>query len=82
MPDLSVKKFSWLRSPKTWERNLAWRARQQEIRVNFESANSAASNAFANASINQVAGLGQIVGQAASQRIQQEAIQRQLDKLA
>ena len=78
----SIKKFSWLRNPTVVERNRAWRARQQEIRGSFESANSAASSRFANANINQVAGLGQIVANAASQRMQREAIQRQLNLIA
>jgi hypothetical protein len=81
MADFSVKRFQWVRSPKLWERNEAWRARQQELREQSESAFAAASNAFATASINQVTGLGAIFGQLASKRIQQEAIQNQLNKL-
>lgn len=82
MPIPSIKKFAWLRNPTVVERNQAWRQRQQEIRGNFESASSAASGAFANATVNQVAGLGQIVANMASQRMQQEAIQRQLNLIA
>lgn len=82
MADFSVKSFQWLRSPKIWERNEAWRARQQELREQFESANAAASDSFATASINQVTGLGSIVGQIASKRIREQAIQKQLNRLA
>jgi hypothetical protein len=82
MSDLSVKKFQWLRNPKTWERNEVWRARQREARENFESANSAASNTFASAASNQVAGLSEIAARIASKRLQQKAIQSALNKLA
>jgi hypothetical protein len=82
MGDISVKRFNWVRSPTFRERNEAWRARQQELRENFESANSAANNTLFTASINLVTGLGAIIAQRASQRAQAEAIARQFNILA
>ena len=82
MANLSVKRFSWVTNPTVWQSNQAWRARQQQLRGDFESASSAASSALASASLNQVTGLGSIAAQIANKRIQQQAIQRQLNLLA
>jgi hypothetical protein len=82
MPDISIKRFHWVRTPSFYARNEAWRARQQEARESFESANSAASSAFGTASINLVIGLGAIVAKKASQRAQFAAVAKQLNVLA
>jgi hypothetical protein len=82
MAATSIKRFNWVRSATFRERNDAWRARQQAMRDNFETASSAASSAFGAASINLVAGLGSIVAQKASQRAQADAIVKQLNILA
>jgi hypothetical protein len=82
MSGVGVKRFNWVRSPSTWERSQAWRARQQEARENFEAANSSAGTSFFSATMNQVTGTGQIVAQTASRRIQAQAVQAALNKLA
>ena len=78
----SIKRFNWLRSPTFRERNEAWHARQEELRQDFESSNSAANSAFFSASIDLATGLGAIVAQQANQRVQAQAIARQLNILA
>jgi len=60
MSSFSVKRFYWLTSPSVWQQSQAWRERQQARREQFEAANSAASTAFANASVSQVAGMANI----------------------
>jgi hypothetical protein len=75
MSDFSVKRFNWVRSPSLWERNLAWRARQQEIRESSESANSSASSGFFSANLNLVTGLGSIAAEAAISRVRAKAMQ-------
>jgi hypothetical protein len=80
MSDFSVKRFNWVRSPSLWERNLAWRSRQQEVRADFEAANSSASSNFFTANLNLVTGLGSIAADAAVARIQAQ-IQSRLSKL-
>jgi hypothetical protein len=82
MANIPVKRFNWLKRPSAWDRAQAWRERQQEMREKFESANSAAANAFGTASINLVTGLGSIVAKKASQRMQLAAIAKQLNILA
>jgi hypothetical protein len=75
MPDFSVKRFNWVRSPSLWERNLAWRARQQEVRESYEAANSSASSGFFAANLNLVTGLGSIAAEAALARVQAQVVQ-------
>ena len=82
MSNLSIKRFSWLRTPSAWESTQAWRSRQQDARDKFESANASASTNFFSASTNLVTGMGSITAQVASQRIQQQAVKAALNKLA
>jgi hypothetical protein len=82
MANVSIKRFNWTRTPSFHQRNEAWRARQEEMRASFESASSAASNAFGSASINLVTGLGALVAQQASRRAQLAAAVKQLNILA
>jgi hypothetical protein len=82
MSDFAIRRFQWIRSPSAWERSQAWRARQQEIRDNFEAANSSANSSFFAATMTLVAGTGLIVAQTASRRDQAQALQAVLNKLA
>jgi hypothetical protein len=81
MPNMSIKRFDWVRSPSVWQQTQAWRARQQELRDNFEAANSAASSAFASASANLVTGTASIVTNMAAQRIRRERVAASLNTL-
>jgi hypothetical protein len=82
MSNLVVSRFSWVRSPSAWRQTEAWRARQQEVRDNFEAAHSAANTSLYSASLNLVTGLGTIAAKIANQRVQAQAVARVLNKLA
>jgi hypothetical protein len=81
MSSFSVKRMNWLRTPSMWQSSQAWRERQASVSASFDSANSSANSAFANASVNQVAGMGQIVATVASQRSQKEQVAKALNAL-
>jgi len=82
MTNVSVKRFNWLRSPSAWEQGQAWRERQRGLREEFEAANSAASTAFANASVNQVTGMTDIITNVAIARLQKEQAAKSVNTLA
>jgi hypothetical protein len=81
MPAISGKRFNWLRSPSAWERNQAWRERQQEARANFEASAADANTKFFGATTNLTQGLASIAAQAASRRMQSQALNSALNKL-
>jgi hypothetical protein len=82
MTSVSAKRFNWIRSPAQWEKNQAWRERQQEARDNSEAANTSANSSFFGAGINMATGLGAIAATVARRRMQAQAIQAVLNKLA
>ncbi len=82
MAGMSVSRFNWVRSPTAWESTQAWRTKQQEARDRFETATSSAGTTFFSANINLVAGMGEITAKIASNRVQAEAVQKALSKLA
>ena len=67
--DLSVRKFQWIRSPAVWEQNQIWRVRQQAATADYQSAQSAASDAFGTAHLNLATGLATIAARIANDRL-------------
>ena len=80
--NIAAKKFYWIRSPSAWERTVAWREKQQEARANYEAGNAGVIEAFASASTNLVAGMGDITSRVAVKRIQAERAAKALDTRA